>query len=323
MSKEKYYYDTKTLSYKKIEVGPGTKARRVAVYFASTFALAVVMMFAFYNFFDSPKEKELRRELENMDLKYQVFNQRLEQVESVLDDMADRDNNIYRVVFGADSIPFSIRKAGFGGVNRYKDLEGFDNSSLIINTAQRLDQIAKQLYVQSKSYDEIVALAEKKTEMLSSIPAIQPVANKNLKRMASGYGWRIHPIYKTRKFHYGMDFSAPVGTEIYATGDGVVSKVKKSKRGLGYHVVIDHDFGYETVYGHMSGFEVRKGQKVTRGQVIGYVGSTGHSTAPHLHYEVHKNGRKINPLYYYYNDLTDEEYDLMIELASRVNQSFD
>lgn len=202
-------------------------------------------------------------------------------------------------------------------------MEGFENSDLIVSTAQRLDQVAKQMYVQSKSYDEIVALAEKKTEMLSSIPAIQPVANKDLKRMASGYGWRIHPIYKTRKFHYGMDFSAPQGTEVYATGDGVISKVKKSKRGLGYHIEVDHDFGYETVYAHLSGFKVRKGQKVTRGQVIGLVGSTGSSTAPHLHYEVHKNGRKINPLYYYYNDFSDEEYDLMIELASRVNQSFD
>ncbi len=323
MGKVKYYYDTKTLSYKKIEVGPGKKARRVALYLTSAISLALVMMLAFYNFFDSPKEKELRRELENMKLRYSVFNQHIEQLESVLDDMADRDNNIYRVVFGADSIPMSIRKAGFGGVNRYKNMEGFDNSDLIAATAKRLDQISKQMYVQSKSYDEIVALAENKTEMLSSIPAIQPVANKDLKRMASGYGWRIHPIYKTRKFHYGMDFSAPEGTEVYATGDGVVKKVTKSRRGLGYHIEIDHDFGYETVYGHLSGFKVKRGQKVTRGQIIGLVGSTGSSTAPHLHYEVHKNGKRINPLYYYYNDLTDEEYDLMIELASRVNQSFD
>ncbi|MFT5970765.1 MAG: murein DD-endopeptidase MepM/ murein hydrolase activator NlpD [Flavobacteriales bacterium] len=323
MSKVKYYYDTKTLSYKKIEVGSGEKARKVALYLASTIALALAMMVAFYNLFDSPKEKQLRREMENLSLKYEVFNRHVVQLETVLDDMADRDNNIYRVVFGADSIPLSIRKAGFGGINRYKNMEGFENSDLIVSTAQRLDQVAKQMYVQSKSYDEIVALAEKKTEMLSSIPAIQPVANKDLKRMASGYGWRIHPIYKTRKFHYGMDFSAPQGTEVYATGDGVISKVKKSKRGLGYHIEVDHDFGYETVYAHLSGFKVRKGQKVTRGQVIGLVGSTGNSTAPHLHYEVHKNRRKINPLYYYYNDFSDEEYDLMIELASRVNQSFD
>lgn len=323
MSKVKYYYDTKTLSYKKIEVGVGKKARKVAIYLASTFALALAMMLAFYNFFDSPKEKQLRRELDNMKLKYAIFNQQVGQLETVLDDMADRDNNIYRVVFEADSIPMSIRKAGFGGVNRYKNMQGFENSDLIMNTAERLDQLSKQMYVQSKSYDEIVAMAEKKTEMLASIPAIQPVANKDLKRMASGYGYRIHPKYKYRKFHYGMDFSAPQGTEVYATGDGVVKKVKKSRSGLGNHVIIDHDFGYETVYGHMSGFNVRQGQKVIRGEVIGYVGSTGVSTAPHLHYEVHMNGRKINPVYYYYNDLTDEEYDLMIELASKENQSFD
>lgn len=210
-----------------------------------------------------------------------------------------------------------------GGVNRYSDLEGYQYSNVVIEANKKLDQLAKRMYVQTKSFDEVVELAQNKEKMLASIPAIQPVPNKNLKRMASGYGYRTHPIYKVRKMHWGMDFSAPTGTEIFATGDGTVAQVILSRGGYGKHVVIDHGFGYETLYAHMTKINVKRGQKVKRGDVIGLVGNTGTSSAPHLHYEVIKDGKKINPAHFYFNDLTPEEYDQMIEMSSHANQSFD
>ena len=227
------------------------------------------------------------------------------------------------MIFEAEPIASSIRKAGYGGINRYKDLEGYNNSDLIIQTTKKIDQISKQMYIQSKSFDEIVDLAKNKTKMLASIPAIQPVSNKDLSRMASGFGYRIHPIYKTRRLHAGMDFSAKTGTPIYATGDGKIFKVSKTRKGYGNYVIIDHGYGYKTLYAHMSKFIVKKGQSVKRGETIGFVGNTGTSVAPHLHYEVHKNGRKIDPVNFYYNDLNAEEYEKMRIISSQSNQSFD
>ena len=323
MSKIKYYYDTKTLSYKPIESTGIDKFKKFIVYLTSSAILAFFTLLIFFQYFDSPKEKRLKGEINHLLSQYEIINNDLEKIELVLDDIQKRDDNIYRTIFEADPIPTSIRKQGFGGVNRYKKLSGFSNSDLIINTSKKIDQLTKQLYLQSKSFDEIIELAKNKSKMLASIPAIQPVANKDLKRMTSGYGYRIHPIYKTRKMHYGMDYSAKVGTEIYATGDGVVSKVKRSKRGYGNYVKINHGFGYETLYAHMSKYIVKKGQKVKRGEVIGYVGNTGISTAPHLHYEVRKDNKKINPVNFYFNDLTPDEYEKMLELASQPNQSFD
>ena len=323
MSKIKYYYDTKTLSYKPIESSGVDKFKNFIVYFTSSAILAFFILLIFFQYFDSPKEKRLKGEINHLLSQYEIINSDLKKIEIVLDDIQTRDDNIYRTIFEADPIPTSIRKQGFGGVNRYKKLSGFSNSDLIINTTKKVDQLTKQLYLQSKSFDEIIELAKNKSKMLASIPAIQPVANKDLKRMTSGYGYRIHPIYKTRKMHYGMDYSAKVGTEIYATGDGVISKVKRSKRGYGNYVKINHGFGYETLYAHMSKYIVKKGQKVKRGEVIGYVGNSGISTAPHLHYEVRKDNKKINPVNFYFNDLTPEEYEKMLELASQPNQSFD
>lgn len=293
------------------------------IFLSASAFFATIMLIAFFNFFDSPKEKMLIREIDNMTLQYELMNQKLSQISAVLDNVQDRDDNIYRVIFEADPIPKSIRKAGIGGVNRYEKLDGYTNSELIISTSQKLDQIAKQLYIQSKSFDEVIELATKKSDMLASIPAIQPVTNKELKRLSSGYGRRIDPYYKKPKFHYGVDFSAPKGTPIYATGNGTIKKTKKSRRGFGNHLVIDHGYGYESLYAHMQKYIVRKGQKVKRGDLIGYVGNSGKSTAPHLHYEVHKDGRKVNPAYYFHNDLTPEEFDRMLELAAQENQSFD
>ncbi|HEY6161380.1 MAG TPA: M23 family metallopeptidase, partial [Bacteroidia bacterium] len=217
----------------------------------------------------------------------------------------------------------NIRKAGFGGVDRYKELQGYQNSELVIETTKKLDRIAKQMYIQSKSFDEVIKLAKGKEKMLASIPAIQPISKKFLRHEPSGYGWRTHPIYKTAQFHPGMDFAAPLGTPIYATGDGVVERADDGESGYGNHVVINHGFGYQTLYGHMSRIACTVGQKVKRGQIIGYVGSTGLSTAPHCHYEVIKNGEKINPVNFYYNDLSPAEYQQLIELSSKSSQSFD
>ena len=323
MAKIKYYYDTKTLSYKPIKLNSGEKIKGYFIFFLSSVFLSFFILLIFYQFFDSPKEKKLKIEIQNLTNQYEVIDKNMKQVEIVLDEIQDRDDNIYRVIFEADPIPTSIRKQGFGGVNRYEKLLGLSNSELMINTSKKIDQLTKQLYLQSKSFDEIIDLAKNKSNMLASIPAIQPVANKDLKRMASGYGYRIHPIYKTRKMHYGMDFSAKTGTEIYSTGDGVVSKVKRSKRGYGNYVKINHGFGYETLYAHMSKYIVKKGQKVKRGEVIGFVGNSGISTAPHLHYEVRKDNKKINPVNFYYNDLSPEEYEKMLEISLQSNQSLD
>ena len=323
MAKIKYYYDTKTLSYKPIKLNSSEKIRGYFIFFLSSILLSFFILMIFYQFFDSPKEKRLKLEIQNLTSQYEVINNNMQQVETVLDEIQERDDNIYRVIFEADPIPTSIRKQGFGGVNRYEKLLGLSNSELMINTSKKIDQLTKQLYLQSKSFDEVIDLAKNKSNMLASIPAIQPVANKDLKRMASGYGYRIHPIYKTRKMHYGMDFSAKTGTEIYATGDGIVSKIKRSKRGYGNYVKINHGFGYETLYAHMSKYIVKRGQKVKRGEVIGYVGNSGISTAPHLHYEVRKDNKKINPMNFYYNDLSPEEYEKMLEISLQSNQSLD
>ena len=323
MAKIKYYYDTKTLSYKRIELSSLKKLKRLFYFITSSAFFGLIMIIIFFQFFDSPKEKRLNSEIEFLTTQYDVLYDKMNQVYIVLDDLQHRDDNIYRVIFEADPIPNSIRKAGFGGVNRYQQLSGFSNSELALKVAEKADQLSKQLYIQSKSFDEIITLATNKADMLASLPAIQPVSNKDLSRMASGFGYRIDPIYKTRKFHAGMDFSAKTGTPIYATGDGKILKVRKSKRGYGNHVKIDHGFGYVTLYAHMSKYIVKKGQKVKRGEIIGYVGNTGKSVAPHLHYEVHKDNRKINPVNFYYNDLNPEEYEKMIFLSSQSNQSFD
>ena len=327
MSKHKYIYNPNTLNYEKINLSAKDKLKRMSSFIVTGLVFASIILFVAYTFYDSPKEIALKRENEQLRLQYVLMNKNIDQLEKVVENVADRDNNIYRTIFEAEPIGESVRKAGVGGVNRYKDLDGFKYSDLVVDTKKRVDQLSKQLFIQSKSFDEVVELVKRKEDMLASIPAIQPVANKNLKRMASGFGYRIHPIHKIRKMHTGMDFTAPTGTPIYATGDGVIKKVVTSRRGYGNHVVIKHNYGYETLYAHMSKFNVMKGQKVKRGDVIGYVGSTGTSTAPHLHYEVIKieggKARKINPINFYFNDLSPEEFDRMIELSSSANQSFD
>lgn len=322
MPKVKYYFNSHSLKYEKVVTSIRKKLLQVFVFMASTAVFASVIILIAYSYFDSPKEKQLKREIDQLKLQYDILNQRLGKVSAVLKDIEDRDDNIYRVIFEAEPIPKTVREAGFGGVNRYSALEGYNNSELIIELTKKLDKISKQLYIQSNSFDEIFKMAKNKAEMLASIPAIQPLSNKDLKRVASGFGYRIHPIYKTTKMHTGMDFTAPIGAEIHATGNGIIN-VEYKHRGYGNHVIINHGYGYKTLYGHMSKIIVRPGQKVKRGDVIGYVGNTGTSTAPHLHYEVHKYNKPINPINFYYNDLTAEEYERMLVISSQSNQSFD
>lgn len=325
MSKIKYKFNTKSLTYEKVTVSFFKRLWQALSYLFTGLVFATIAIFIAYNYFDlnSPKEKRLERELAEVTLQYDLLNNRIGEVSEVLDDIQERDNNIYRTIFEAEPIPISIRKAGFGGVERYKELQGYDNSELMIATTSRLDRLSKQLYIQSKSFDEVAKLVKNKAQLLASIPAIQPISNEELKHQPSGFGWRTHPIYKTPEFHPGMDFASPEGTEIYATGDGAVLRADNMAQGYGNHVVLDHGYGYQTLYGHMSKLAVRVGQQVKRGQLIGYVGSTGLSTAPHVHYEVHKNGQVVNPINFYYNDLSPEQYQKLIEISSQSSQSFD
>ncbi len=324
MGKSKYKYNADSLSYERIRPSFKTKLLLFFSYLSILVFFAVLLNVVYSSVFDTPKEKMQKREISQLQLQFDKLNQKINNLEIVLSDIEKRDDNIYRAIFNADPIPTTIRDAGFGGVNRYEDLEGFDNSGLITETSRRLDQLTKGVYVQSKSYDEVIEMAMNREDQLKSLPAIQPISNKDLTRTASGYGFRIHPIYKIRKMHYGMDFTAPTGTEVYATADGSISRVERSRRGYGNRIIIDHGYGYRTMYAHMNDFNnAWKGKKVKRGDVIGYVGNTGLSTAPHLHYEVHLNGKKVNPVNYYFEDLTAEEYDRMIVLSMRAGQSFD
>jgi murein DD-endopeptidase MepM/ murein hydrolase activator NlpD len=320
--KAKYHYNTHTLKYEKIEVTWKQRLLKLFGQGAAILTLTGILFMAAYYLIDSPKEKQLKREIYAMKFEYELLNEKLDNFQKILHGLQDRDDNIYRVIFEAEPIPSSVREAGTGGSNKYDHLDYYENSDLITSTYRRLDKMSKQLYIQSKSYDDINQMIKNKEDMLASIPAIQPVSNTNLHRIASGFGYRVHPIYKTVRMHTGMDFTAPPGTEIYCTGNG---KVKEVDHGSGYgrNVVVDHGFGYETIYAHMKEIKVKKGQKVKRGDVLGTVGSSGLSTAPHLHYEVVKNGRKVDPINYFYQDLTPVEYDMVIELASRHNQSFD
>jgi murein DD-endopeptidase MepM/ murein hydrolase activator NlpD len=323
MSKVKYKYNPETLSYDRIETGLRYYLSKIFTYSLFSAVLGFGYFFVYVYLIDSPREIKLERENSRLLSHYEIMTSKLNQIQLVLDDIQMRDENVYRVIFNADSIPNAVRQAGFGGMNRYKNLEDMDNSELVIKTAKKLDGVMKRLYVQSKSFDEIIDLTKRKEEMLSCIPAIQPISNKNLRRVASGFGWRTDPIYKTQRFHEGLDFSAPEGTEIYATGDGVVTTIKTSTIGYGKHLSINHGFGYVTVYAHMSKFNVRQGQKVKRGDVIGYVGNTGKSTGPHLHYEVRIKNKPVDPTNYFFQDLTTEQYEEMIQISSNSNRTFD
>ena len=325
MAKVKYYYDSENLAYRKIITKTRKKIGVVLLFLVASGLFGFLSFVVLLNtpYFETPKNRLQAREIENLKLRYAILDKKMDEVDNVIGLIEDRDNNLYRVYFNASEIPVEERKSGFKDVNRYKDLEGYDNSQLVANTTKRIDVLRKELAIQSKSLDDILKMAKAKDKLLAAIPAIQPVRNENLKSMASGFGYRTDPFTKARKMHEGMDFTAKIGTPIYATGDGVVERADNTASGYGNHIVIRHGFGYETLYAHLSKYKCRAGQRIKRGDVIGYVGSTGRSEGPHLHYEVHKNGKVVNPLNFYYGNISAVEYVAIAQLANQENQSYD
>lgn len=325
MAKVKYYYDTENLAYRKIITRTRKKIGVILLFLVASGLFGFLSFVVLLNtpYFETPKNRLQAREIENLKLRYSILNRKMDQVDAVITAIEDRDNNLYRVYFNTSPIPDEERKSGFGEKNRYKELEGYDNSQLVLNTTKRVDVLSKELAIQSKSLDYILKLAKAKNNLLAAIPAIQPVKNENLKRMASGFGYRTDPFTKARKMHEGMDFTAKTGTPIYVTGDGFVSRADNTASGYGNHVVIRHGFGYETVYAHLSRYKCKRGQRVKRGDIIGYVGSTGRSEGPHLHYEVRNNGKVVNPLNFYYGNISAVEYVAISKLANQENQSLD
>jgi murein DD-endopeptidase MepM/ murein hydrolase activator NlpD len=323
MARIKYYYDTETCKYERVRTKKSDVVLNALGIISLTIAMAVGLLIMYSNYFESPKELILKNEVKELEFYYDKLNQDVELLSKILNNIEHRDDNIYRVVLGAEPIEKSVRDAGVGGADRYADIRAktIEHKDLVIALHERVDKLRRKLYIESKSQDEVVMLAEKKEKLFAAIPAIQPVSNKQLIALASGYGLRIHPIYKVKKMHHGIDFAANIGTPIYATADGKIAVVDVKFSGYGKVIEIDHGFGYRTRYAHMHGFAVRLGQQVKRGDLIGYVGDTGVSTAPHLHYEVLINGVQVNPVHYFFNDLTPDEYEKILELASTENQS--
>jgi murein DD-endopeptidase MepM/ murein hydrolase activator NlpD len=323
MAKIKYKFNPENLAYEKFKRSKLEWFVRIAGFMAAFAILTFGLYLVASSIFETPTEKIQKREIEYLKKLNKDQQERVDVLSDIVAELENRDENVYRNIFGADPIPKSIRDAGYGGVEKYATLEGYSNSELVVESQKKIDKLSKKLYILSKSYDELEELANKKEEMLASIPAIQPIKSGKQIRIASGFGWRVHPLYKVVKFHEGLDFSGPLGTDIYATGDGTVVEVEYSRRGYGNKVVISHGYGYKTLYAHMHKFNVRRGQKVKRGEKIGTIGNTGLSTGPHLHYEVHINGKKVNPVYFFHNDLTPEEYEKVLKLAEQANQALD
>ena len=322
MKKVKYFYNTQTLKYEKLVTSLRVKALRILGFLSAAIVTGILFLTVAYRFLDSPKEKTLRRDLENMKEQYDALQGNMKEVKGKLTELQRRDNEIYRVIFEAAPIPDSVR-AGSVNEEEFAQLQPFTNGEIVASTGVLLKELVHRIKAQEKSYKDIDELVKNKQKMLASIPAIQPVSNKDLKRIASGFGYRIDPIYKTVKYHSGLDFAAPAGTPIYATGDGTVEDASLGEVGYGNHVIINHGYGYKTMYGHMFKIKVKDGEVVKRGDVIGWVGSTGKSTGPHCHYEVIKNGEKVDPVYFFFSDLTPEQFDQMLKIARSGNQSFD
>lgn len=319
----KYVFNPQTLRYELAQKSPLAIFAQIFSYLLTGIGFAATTIYVAYNFFDSPKEKLLKREIEILKTEYNLLQNKISKLQVALNELQERDRNIYRVILEADPLPSDIRSAGFGG-KVTNEWEGLMSADIIKQTQLKLQQISKQFYIQSKSFDEIAELAKNKSDLLASIPAIIPIQVKDLKRqVTSGFGWRIHPIYKTQEFHPGLDFPSNQGTPVYATGNGKVEFANFDNSGYGLHIIINHGFGYQTLYAHLSKISVKVGEKVKRGQLIGYVGSTGLSTAPHLHYEVIKNNEKVNPINYIFSGISEEEYAILVERANQSTQSFD
>ncbi len=323
MKKIKYYYNTNTLRYEKLEVPFRVKLLRVFGFLAAALVTAALITFIAFQFVGSPKERILERQNRQLRDNYYDLRDELETLDQQMKELEKRDNDVYRAIFEANPIPDSARAKALEQQKEIATVEKIKDNQLASSIVNTLNNLKNRAAAQEKSYLQVADLVKDKEKLLAHTPAIQPVSNKDLNRIASGYGYRIDPVYKTIKFHAGLDFSAPQGTPIYATADGNVSTAGSTGNGYGNHVIINHGYGYQTLYGHMVRVKVRNGQAVKRGEVIGWVGSTGKSTGPHCHYEVHKNGQKIDPIYFFYNDLTPEQFDLILKKAAASNQSFD
>ena len=323
MARQKYIYNPQTLDYEEYKPSKSKRIRGVLFFLITAGILGYVVMALINHAVGTPKERMQARELEFMKLQYDIINDKIENIDELLAEMQDRDDNIYRMIFEADPIPTSVRKAGYGGTNRYDALNGYENSSIVKETAKKIDVVESQLNVQSRSFDDVYDMAKNKAQMLSSIPAIMPVKDVDIYRISSHYGYRTDPFYKVQKLHGGIDFAGPIGTHIYCTGDGVVEKVSLGNSGYGNNIIVNHGYGYKTRYAHINKSYVKVGQKVKRGEYIADMGNSGKSTAPHLHYEVIKNDKAINPINFFFNDLTPEEYDKIIELSEKPSMTMD
>lgn len=323
MKKIKYYYNTNTLRYEKLETPLRVKLLRVFGFIAAALVTAALISYAAFQFIGSPKEKILEQQNKSLRDNYNDLEDELKSVQQQMKELEKRDNDVYRAIFEASPIPDSARAKELEAKQEIAKVEKIKDYQLVASITSTLDNLTNRIAAQKKSYDQVEELVKNKEQLLSHTPAIQPVSNKDLNRIASGFGYRIDPVYKTTKFHAGLDFSAPQGTPIYATANGTVTTAGSTGNGYGNHVVINHGYGYETLYGHMVRVKVRNGQEIRRGEVIGWVGSTGKSTGPHCHYEVHKYGEKIDPIYFFYNDLSPEQFDQLLKKAAASNQSFD
>ena len=320
--KHKYRINPETLALERIEHGILLWLKRSGQYILVGLLLGIVFFFVFFMIFPSPREKQLIAQKESLEAQMQIMDQKVNQMQVVMTDMSQRDDNLYRVLFGAEPIPLAVRQGATNKISYYENLAKMTNSQLVADLQLKVDVLERELYVQANSFNEIAEMAKSQEAMMDNIPAIQPVLNKDLKHVASGWGFRIHPIYHTRKFHYGMDFSAKTGTDVFATGNAKVSYVGW-RQGFGNTVILDHGYGYQTLYAHLFKSLVHVGQKVKRGDIIALVGNTGASVGPHLHYEVHQNGHPVDPRNYYFNDLNPEEYDKMVQMSNNFGQTFD
>jgi len=323
MPKIKYHFDHRTLTYKKYQTPLKTRVFKASRFVAVTVVAAVLFNLSFSHFYDTPKEEMLKQQRQELAFQYDALQKQIADLESTLDDIELRDDKLYRPIFELSSIPSVVREAGYGGARQYENLEGYVNSDMIIHTFTRLDKLSKKLYVQSKSFDAVVKLAKNKEKMIACMPAIQPIALDDFTRISDYFGYRRDPFNGTRKMHSGMDFTGPVGCDIYATGDGVVLEAGYNLYGYGNRVIINHGYNYKTIYAHLKDVKVKAGDIVTRGQVVGTLGSTGRSTGPHLHYEVRYKNKPQNPINYYFNDISAEEYDRMVEVAAKSRRPMD
>ena len=323
MKKIKYYYNTNTLRYEKLETPLRVTLLRVLGFFSASVVTALILVSLAYKYFPSANEKKLMQKNDALKDDYFVMNEKVKKLQEQMGNLEKRDNDVYRAIFEANPIPDSARAKALAQQEEIKLVSSMDQDNLATSIANTLNNLSARIDYQTKSYQTIDGFIKNKEQLLSCTPAIQPVSNKDLKRIASGFGYRIDPVYKTTKFHAGLDFAASVGTPIYATANGTVEVAGNTGNGYGIHVLINNGYGYSSLFGHMFRVKVRPGQKVKRGEVIGWVGNTGKSTGPHCHYEVHRNGDPVDPVYYFYNDITPEQYDRLLKLASSSNQSFD